>query len=100
MTLYEGSAADGDLSELASERIDPLPDSDSITLPFDTGQTGTFYLEMSKPEETPTWWWHRGEDGLVDVGGTTHHLRIAFVPQRAESVAEVWDVVVPSVASL
>lgn len=88
MTLYAGSPADGDLTELVSERVDSLEDSQDMTLSFSTDRTGTFYLEMSDPEGTPGWWWSRGEERLRDVGGT------AFVDREpAESANFIFSVI-------
>lgn len=35
---------------------------------METESGGTFYLEMTDPEGTPTWWWHDGNN-LSNVGG-------------------------------
>jgi hypothetical protein len=68
MTLYEGTP-DGDLEELASKRLDPWPDNEWVRWDFRSGTVGTFYLEMSDPEVTPTWWWQDDDAELEDVGG-------------------------------
>ena len=81
MTLYSGSPAEDDLSEIASAEIDPLANTDRTTLPFGTDQTGTFYLEMTYEAGSPTWWWARGDARLRDVGGS------AFVDREARTDA-------------
>jgi chitodextrinase len=70
LTLYEGSPEEG-LTELASVRRS-WEDNSFVELDVGADAGGTYYLEMSDPEVTPSWWWHEGVDGLRDVGGTAY----------------------------
>lgn len=69
VTLYEGTPTGGSLSEIARKRVDPWPNSE-LVLEFEGDAAGTYYLEMSDPEGTATWWIQKGGDDLADVGGT------------------------------
>lgn len=69
VTLYEGTPTGGSLSEIASDRVDPWPNSE-LVLEFEGDAAGTYYLEMSDPEGSATWWIQNGGDNLADVGGT------------------------------
>lgn len=87
MTLYEGSPVDGDLTEIASERVEGFPDNTPRTFELGADAAGTYYLEMSVPDGTPTWWWHEAgspdADSLADVGGE------AFVDRQPVDEADL-----------
>jgi parallel beta-helix repeat protein len=69
LTLYEGSPESGSLTEVDSVRTS-WADNSYTDFDLSAADGGTYYLEMSDPEGTPTWWWHQGESNLSDVGGT------------------------------
>jgi hypothetical protein len=78
VTLFAGTPLDDDdLEEIDSERREMWPNVQRITFDFSSEDAGTFYLEMSEPQGTPTWWWYEvlegddedAEEGLVDIGG-------------------------------
>jgi hypothetical protein len=78
VTLYEGDPlVDDQLVEIDSERYENWPNLERISFDFETGAGGTYYLEMSDPQGTPTWWWWEvleddglsAWEGLNDVGG-------------------------------
>lgn len=81
MTLFRGDpSADGaNLEAIASTRREEWPNMATISWDFEADEPGTYYLEMSNPDVTPTWWWYDAEDDrdddsdekhLEDVGGT------------------------------
>lgn len=71
MTLYRGSPAADDLTEVASEELRDMRDNFPQSLEFQEQSGGTYFLELSEPIGTPTWWFHEGDD-LTDVGGSAY----------------------------
>jgi hypothetical protein len=81
VTLYR----DGVRRELvASKRIEPMTDNTTEWLTFSVQDHGVYYLELTDPRGTPTWWWHQGSD-VARVGGSAyidgnpvHHTNFIF----------------------
>ncbi|MEQ7006680.1 helix-turn-helix transcriptional regulator [Actinopolymorpha sp. B17G11] len=69
VTLYREDPG-GDRARVAAKRIEPMVDNTTEWLTIPSYQHGSYYLELSEPVGTPTWWWHQG--GIAAVGGTAH----------------------------
>lgn len=74
VTLFKGDPlSDESLEKIDSERVEGWPNMEWLSFDFVGDEPGTYYLELSDPEETPTWWWWElplgGEESLDDVGG-------------------------------
>lgn len=70
VTLYAGTPG-GTLTQVTTERIDPIADNTTYSLNFAAQPAGEFYLEISDFSGTPAWWYHTGS-GLASVGGTAY----------------------------
>lgn len=74
VTLYGGDPAGGEeLEQIATERVEEWPNIEWVRFNWSGEEPGTYYLEVSDPEITPTWWWTElplgDADNLADVGG-------------------------------
>lgn len=93
MTLYRGDPeTDDDLTTVNRVR-QQWANMDTMGWNFGPDEGGTYYLEMSDPAETPTWWWYDVEDEddefadeskLAEVGGT------AFINRDPVETANFW----------
>lgn len=75
MTLYAGTP-DTSLTQVASTTLTDFPDNSHQSLSFAGQPAGTYYLELSNPSGTPSWWFYSGSD-VVDVGGQRYVDRVA-----------------------
>lgn len=69
VTLYRGEPGQA-RDRLARKRIDPMSDNTTEWLTIPPLEHGRYYLELTQPAGTPTWWWHQGN--VAAVGGTAH----------------------------
>ena len=69
MTLYSGTP-ETTLTQVASQVFTNLADNAWITFNVPPQPAGKYYLELSNPVGTPTWWYYTGT--VVDVGGTQY----------------------------
>jgi AraC-like DNA-binding protein len=68
VNLYRHGAGAG-RALVASKRIEPMTDNTTEWLSFPVQENGVYYLELTEPRGTPTWWWHQGSD-VARVGGS------------------------------
>lgn len=74
ITLWAGNP-DQVQTRVAVRRIEPMTDNTSEALYFPAQPGGPFFLEISDPRGTPTWWWHQGSD-TAHVGGGAYIDRV------------------------
>lgn len=71
-TLYRGTP-DTTLEQVSSARLDPVNDNTAHSIEFAPQPGGAYYLELSEPDSSVTWWWHAGDP--ADVGGGAYQDR-------------------------
>jgi AraC-like DNA-binding protein len=69
VTLHRDDPA-GVRERVAAKRIEPMTDNTTEWLTIPPHEHGRYYLELTEPTGTPTWWWHQGN--VSAVGGTAH----------------------------
>ncbi|MGW0229841.1 helix-turn-helix domain-containing protein [Actinopolymorpha singaporensis] len=74
VALYQGTP-DALPEPVAASRIEPMTDNTTEWLRIAPLPHGRYYLELSEPVGTPTWWWHQGTD-VAAIGGRAHIDRI------------------------
>lgn len=67
VTLFKGQPG-GQRDRIAGRQIKRMIDNTTEWLHFPAQPAGTYYIELSAPHGTPTWWWHQGRDA-ARVGG-------------------------------
>ncbi|MFD1677561.1 hypothetical protein [Alicyclobacillus fodiniaquatilis] len=63
-TLYKGDPETA-LTKVASKDLTNMADNSWYTLSCDPQPAGTYYMEISNPIDSPTWWYHQGTDSTV-----------------------------------
>lgn len=69
MTLYQGQP-DGALTSVASQTLTDMKDNTWVYMDVPPQPGGVYYLELSNPVGTPTWWDESG--ATADVGGSAY----------------------------
>jgi AraC-like DNA-binding protein len=70
VTLFR-APADHRRVPVSIKRLDPMTDNTTEWMSFPAQEHGDYYLELTEPRGTPTWWWHQGSD-VAMVGGSAH----------------------------
>lgn len=70
ITLFRGRPG-GRLDPIAVRQIRRMTDNTTESLQFAAQPAGSYYLQLSNPHGTPTWWWHQGRD-VSRVGGCAY----------------------------
>lgn len=78
ITLHRGRPG-GRLEPVASRHIRRMSDNTTESLHFSAQPSGPYYIELSAPHGTPTWWWHQGRDAARVGGGA--YIDDALVPE-------------------
>jgi AraC-like DNA-binding protein len=64
---------------VATRQIRRMSDNTTESLHFTAQPSGPYYIELSAPHGTPTWWWHQGRDAALVGGGA--YIDDALVPE-------------------
>lgn len=75
LTLYQGQPG-GTLTPVASQTFTNMQDNTWQYMSFALQPPGVYYMEMSNPTGTPTWWYDNGQSGSA-VGGAAYVSRQA-----------------------